>query len=80
MTAGRERAGPVWIRVEAGGVTWGCSLADFLADNADGLDWLEADAIRRTVAAGCVYLGGGGAAAGWIVYPADRPARSLPCL
>jgi hypothetical protein len=71
---------PVWVRVETGAAAWPCTLADFLADNADSLDYLEAEAIRRTVAAGCVYMGGGGAAAGWLLYPADRAARSLPCL
>ena len=49
------------IEVECGAERWETTLADFVADNADGLDD-EPEAIERTLSAGERYVGGGGAA------------------
>lgn len=50
------------------------TLADFLSENADGIDEAEAEAITETLRQGLVYEGGGGASVDWSVCHALDPS------
>lgn len=49
-----------------------CTLREFLRDNEDGIDAGQLAAIASSIARGEAYDGGGGAAPGWTIRPADR--------
>lgn len=55
------RANPRVLVTIEGGEEVRTTLAEFLADNADGLDEREIDRLRTAVLTGACYTGGGGA-------------------
>jgi len=67
-TADLDSATMITLKVE-GDTFAPMTLADFFRDQ-DGIDEIEQGQIRRTIRAGCVFWGGGGAAVEYSVHPA----------
>lgn len=55
------------IKIRAGNLSRNTTLAEFVRDNASAFTPADLRSMRLALAFGCVYRGGGGAAAAWEV-------------